>query len=181
MTLEEYTEFVISRAKPGEDIVSEIDNAQAHLLHMAVGLIGEVVELFAYTDRENLIEELGDIEFYFTGLLIGLSIEGDGSTAESRASLKHHSFANESNGMHSVLQCSGEILDLCKKASIYQKPLNTEGLTEEFAKLRYALDYLLMTHDLSVYSIREANKKKLTLRYKQGYSNKAAQERADKQ
>lgn len=50
----------------------------AHALHMAVGIAGEVGELLDAVkkvviynkpiDMENVVEELGDIEFYLTGL-----------------------------------------------------------------------------------------------------------------
>lgn len=56
---------------------------QYHLLHMAIGIAGESVELleaiFNYIDGSpldaaNVLEELGDIEFYMEGLRQGISI-----------------------------------------------------------------------------------------------------------
>lgn len=79
-----YPEMVEMLAKPGSQIVSELMADQAHALHMAVGIAGESGELLdaikKYTmyqkplDRENVVEELGDLEFYMEGLRQGLGI-----------------------------------------------------------------------------------------------------------
>ena len=55
---------------------------QAHLIHMALGIFGEAAELMdaVFTsvgghyelDMENVIEELGDIEFYMEGFRQGI-------------------------------------------------------------------------------------------------------------
>lgn len=64
-----------------------ITGDQAHLIHMAVGIAGEAAELLEPfinnlisnepLDISNIIEELGDIEFYLQGLRQGLQIERD--------------------------------------------------------------------------------------------------------
>lgn len=78
--LPEYEQFVAALAKP---MPTPIEN----LLHMVVGISGEAGELtdaikknWAYNkplDFENLIEELGDLFFYFQGMLnfLGLDLE----------------------------------------------------------------------------------------------------------
>ena len=81
---EAYAKMVEALAKPGEAIVEEMTPFRAHLLHMAIGISGEAGELLdaikkavIYNkpiDRENVIEELGDLEFYMEGLRQGLGI-----------------------------------------------------------------------------------------------------------
>ena len=71
-------EMVAKLAKPGEDILTSMTSEQAHRLHMAVGISGEAGELIdavkkevvygKNADRENIVEELGDLEFYMEGL-----------------------------------------------------------------------------------------------------------------
>ena len=71
-------------AKSGEQIRAELTTEQAHALHMAVGISGESGELLDAVkkgaiyqkpfDRENIIEELGDLEFYMEGLRQGFGI-----------------------------------------------------------------------------------------------------------
>lgn len=79
-----HSEMVTALAKPGKVIADELTGNDAHLLHMAVGISGESGELLDAVkkasiyrkpiDRENVIEELGDLEFYMEGLRQGLDI-----------------------------------------------------------------------------------------------------------
>ena len=80
----DYQEMVAALAKPGEKIAAELTADDAHLIHMAIGISGEAGELLdaikkraVYRkdlDRENVIEELGDLEFYLEGLRQGLGL-----------------------------------------------------------------------------------------------------------
>lgn len=79
-----HPELVAALAKPGADIVATLTAEDAHSLHMAVGIAGEAGELLDAVkkaaiyrkpiDRENVVEELGDLEFYMEGLRQGLAI-----------------------------------------------------------------------------------------------------------
>lgn len=80
----EYWEMVQRLAKPGENILQSMTPGQAHLLHMAIGICGEAGELIDAIkknviygkplDFANVIEELGDIEFYLEGFRQGLGL-----------------------------------------------------------------------------------------------------------
>lgn len=73
-----HVELVAALAKPGQDIVDEMTVEKAAAIHMALGITGEAgeasdaVKKFAMygkpLDRDHLIEELGDLEFYLEGL-----------------------------------------------------------------------------------------------------------------
>lgn len=79
-----HSNLVANLAKPGKDIIESLTPEQAHLLHMAVGVSGEAGELLdaikklaiyqKNIDMENIIEELGDIEFYLEGIRAELNI-----------------------------------------------------------------------------------------------------------
>lgn len=79
-----YQAMVEALCKSGETIVQELTSSDAHILHMAVGVSGEGGELLDAIkkatiyrkplDRENVIEELGDLEFYMEGLRQELDI-----------------------------------------------------------------------------------------------------------
>ena len=79
-----HPELVAALAKPGADIVATLTAGDAHSLHMAVGIAGEAGELLDAVkkaaiyrkpiDRANVVEELGDLEFYMEGLRQGLGI-----------------------------------------------------------------------------------------------------------
>jgi NTP pyrophosphatase (non-canonical NTP hydrolase) len=80
----EYSEFVGSLVKPADDIHQEITPKDMGLIHMIMGICGEAGELLdaikkhviykKELDSENVLEELGDIEFYLEGIRQDLGI-----------------------------------------------------------------------------------------------------------
>lgn len=90
-----YSEFVNNLCKDGRLIAKEMTPENAHLLHMAVGIAGEAGELLDAIKKAviynkpldilNIIEELGDLEFYMQGLRNSLLL--------SRASTIDHNMA----------------------------------------------------------------------------------------
>jgi NTP pyrophosphatase (non-canonical NTP hydrolase) len=79
-----HPELVKALAKPGEEILKSLTAEDAHILHMALAVPGEVGELIDALkkaliyrkplDIENVKEELGDIEFYLEGIRAPLGI-----------------------------------------------------------------------------------------------------------
>lgn len=79
-----FEEMVGNLAKNGEAIIETLTPDKMHQLHMAVGVSGEAGELIdaikkyviydKALDRENVVEEIGDIEFYLEGLRASLGI-----------------------------------------------------------------------------------------------------------
>lgn len=82
--LTEHQRMVSTLVKPGKNIRIELTNSDAHLVHMVMGISGEAGELLDAVkkktiyrkelDRENVVEELGDLEFYMEGLRQELTI-----------------------------------------------------------------------------------------------------------
>ena len=81
---DDHREMVQVLCKPGDLIVESTTPRDAHLSHMALGVAGEAGELVdaikkhtIYSkdlDVENVIEELGDLEFYMEGIRMALGI-----------------------------------------------------------------------------------------------------------
>ena len=79
-----FDEQVLALAKPGKDILATLTPEKCHLWHMATGCAGEAGELLdaikkhvLYNkdlDRANIVEELGDFEFYKIGICQALGI-----------------------------------------------------------------------------------------------------------
>jgi NTP pyrophosphatase (non-canonical NTP hydrolase) len=79
-----HAQLVADLTKPGEAIKSELTPLDCHILHMAIGVSGEAGELLDAIKRaviyrkpialDNVIEELGDLEFYMEGLRAALAI-----------------------------------------------------------------------------------------------------------
>lgn len=80
----EHRKMVRALCKDGATICYELLPGEAHAWHMATGVCGEAGELIdaikkwvVYRkpiDLENVIEELGDLEFYTAGIRQGLGI-----------------------------------------------------------------------------------------------------------
>ena len=68
----EFNAMVNNLAKKGSEIKKSLDAKKCHLLHMAIGIQGEVNEACAalrVCDNHNLHEEIGDLHFYIRGLV----------------------------------------------------------------------------------------------------------------
>lgn len=79
-----YPEFVRSLLKPGEDICAELTPEKADAWHASTGIAGEAGEVVDAVkrwtiynkplDRDNVVEELGDLEFFMEQLRQRLGI-----------------------------------------------------------------------------------------------------------
>ena len=79
---ENHSQMVSALAKDGKAIQDTMTPDKVHLMHMIMGVSGEVGELLDTVkkhivydkplDIENVLEELGDIEFYLEGFRQGL-------------------------------------------------------------------------------------------------------------
>lgn len=76
---------------------------------------------------------------------------------------------------------AGELSDAFKKYIIYNKPLDRVNVIEELGDLEFALEGIRQSIRASREETLLANEEKLMKRYKDGYSDSAAQNRADKQ
>lgn len=83
-TIYTYNAFVAALVKPGEALINTLTPQKADLQHMGIGVAGEAGELLdaikkhtiygKELDRKNVIEELGDLEFYLQGIRNNLGI-----------------------------------------------------------------------------------------------------------
>ena len=128
--MEAHSEMVRALAKPGEEILADLDPGKCHALHMVVGLMGEAAELSIAQTRENEVEELGDIEFYLEGLRqeTGHSYEDALKFSELMADART-----------SVVSAAGDVLDCVKRVVIYNKKLDADQLPKALGLLEYNL------------------------------------------
>ena len=171
----EYSTFVRSRTK-------QFNSFAFDFLHAAVGMVGEARELADAASRAEIKEELGDFEFYFEALcqlpwprdLYQLAVHDvklpcpihftqDGLCAES-----------------------GILLDLAKKVWVYEQDIRLDqrkmqDVEASMYDIRACLNTLYERLEYSYDEARADNMEKLRKRYPDGYSNEAAQARADKE
>jgi len=104
----EHSVLVSDLKKSSKEIINELKPEQADALHMAIGIAGESGELLDAIkkwsiyqkplDLENVIEELGDLEFYMEGLRQTLNLTRVQTLVENIAKLqKRYSKGEYSN------------------------------------------------------------------------------------
>jgi len=95
---DDHAKLVAALAKPGADIVAQLTPEKAHLWHMASCVGSEAGELFDAVKKhviydqpapnmENIIEELGDLEFYMEGIRSKLGITRERTLIANMAKL----------------------------------------------------------------------------------------------
>lgn len=92
-----HSEMVTALVKPGGEILVSLTPDQANLLHITPCVASEAGELFDAVkkhviygkplDRENVVEELGDLEFYLEAIRQALSITREETLAANIAKL----------------------------------------------------------------------------------------------
>lgn len=179
-----HTEMVKALAKDGADIILGFTPESAHFLHMAIGLCSEVGELVdnhvENGGRENKIVKLGDIEFYFEGIVTPLGISEDIEKMASEKSLVVKSTIDRE--LLHLVRHSGNLLDSIKKNAVYVKDLDVAAVTHHLLMVRQSLRCLYCVFCIKRKQAIEANIAKLGERYSNGtYSDEQAQERNDKE
>ncbi len=164
-----YAEFVKSRSKPGNDILQSLASDDCHKLHMLIGIAGELFELLDAATEAEILEELGDIEFFYQGLCNAYN--------RPRVVLGHVlGDASED----SLMLAFEPILTWVKREIIYQKQQSPESLTTLFTAFDYTLACLEFQRGRTREAVQTANIEKLTRRYPKQYTDEAAQVRRDK-
>lgn len=193
-----HPEMVKNLAKPGEDIINQLTPCSAHILHMAVGIAGEAGEILEATfgketmaevNRGNIIEELGDLEFYLEGFRQEMGFDRDRTISKhNKKDFKHHgeNVADAYLAAADLAMCTLKLLDEAKKFSVYVKPANARNMLDDLVEIEICLEHVRQHFDILHSECIDHNIHKLyageNARYKEGkFSNEQAQDRADKQ
>lgn len=153
MISEQYSEFVKTLAKPGEDIIRDATPATMNIVHAAIGLIGEMAGELTPHFLEGLDEKIDALkEDDFQGVegagsKLALNFREESGDTVWYAQLLHDALVSPNQNqafwdipVNGYLQdepftdgallrglfYAGQILDIAKKAAIYAKPLTPE-------------------------------------------------------
>ena len=186
MTDISHPDMVAALVKPGDVIAANMTPAEADLWHAATGVAGETSEILdavmagetgGALDRDNLIEELGDMEFYLEQTRQNLGLAREVTLPD------YDMVGYDLLGIAcSLAVAGGTLLDLAKKVAIYKKAVAPEDFirTLRMAEVSMAAmrEHLGVSREVTL----QGNIDKLSIRYKGlNYSDDAAQARADKQ
>lgn len=152
----------------------------ATALHAAVGIAGEAAELASARTIEEVVEELGDIEFYVEAYYQTVGGRDDGvEVVVERPDPCYDGTLG--TAAHAVAVLAGGLLDLTKKAWVYEKPLDLQAVRYQLMRLEIMMETLRELVSVRRADVLGANQAKLGKRYPDGvYADRDAQQRADK-
>jgi len=163
-----YSEFVRSRFKSGEKIAEEMTPANAALLNHSI------TNMVAESCRLDLVKK-HSIYNQDKGLFIG-HIEThrfkDLKPTPEQCELLHAAIG--------IAGEAGELLDAVRKHVFDGQPLDRENIIEELGDLCFYMEAAFQVLGVDRSYIEAMNQSKLSKRYEGGYTDKAAQDRADK-
>lgn len=184
-----HPQLVAALVKPPLDIMTTLSQFSTDLWHGATGVAGEAGELLemisgGIIDIENLVEELGDLEFYMEQIRQRTSIE---RIPEADHFADSFEFDAAQNGtvllmltVDLVVEAT-KVLDYIKKCAIYNKELDRDNLSTALSAMDAVMAKMRKVAGVQRETVLMENIRKLSKRYASlNYSDKAAQERADK-
>lgn len=168
-----YSDFVKSRFKPGHKIAEEMHAHKAAVLSDAVlDLIAsaeklDVAKKYAIYNKWKSADE--NVPYVPVSDVIQFS---DFTISPEQAELLHAAIG--------IAGEAGELLDAVWHHVCSGEPLDRENVVEELGDLEFYLMAAIQVVGILRPHLQEINVAKLTKRYENGYSDKAAQDRADK-
>jgi len=189
MPTTDYIQMVNLYAKPGVQIVDKLTPLNSHIWHMGTGIAGEAAELLgAYDasmcenqvlDVENVVEELGDIEFFLSGLRVALWITRIQTTGDVDNSYDNYPASVLSIKL--VIEC-GNLLDLVKKKVVYNKEIEQQKFIDVLTRIESIMYCIRIISDISHEEVIAANKRKLNIRHdNSAFTDEKQTDRADKE
>ena len=182
-----HPQLVTALAKPPLAILNSLSLTSIDSWHAATGISGECGELLemlsAEYDHDNLIEELGDIEFYMEQLRQRVQIDRAGHSEEVAFDF---TFSGPTATILreqaiSMAIFGAQVLDLVKKMAIYNNLLDVNPLMDAMFRLDVCMAVIRRVANVEREEVLAANIAKLSKRYADlQYSDGAAQQRADK-
>ena len=184
-----HPQLVAALVKPPIDIIATLSQYSTDLWHGATGVAGEAGELLEMVsggiiDIENLVEELGDLEFYMEQIRQRTGInripEAD-HFADSYENTEDRGTALLVLTVDLVVEAT-KVLDFIKKCAIYNKELDKDSLSTALSAMDAVMAKIRKVAGVQRETVLLENIRKLSKRYESlSYSDKAAQDRADKQ
>jgi NTP pyrophosphatase (non-canonical NTP hydrolase) len=156
------------------------EQKQINLLHAALGLMTESVELIENYDGSkeydsvNVFEELGDITWYLSIIQRELGFQIDDSF------FKKEDTMNELFKEYSTIYCVdliksvNNILDYHKKMAFYNKPMDSNKYRDYANQVAKSLKVIVVLEGFNISDIHERNIAKLKARYGEKFNEEGA-------
>jgi hypothetical protein len=182
-----HPELVQALVKPGTDILKELTASSVDLWHAVTGVMGEATEIMDAVvasvlygtpiDKENIFEEMGDMEFYLQQFRSNRGIHRD----ETLITDSPRSPALLLAEAAVLTVASGNLLDFVKKSVVYNKPIENDVFCELLGAIEVSMANLRVILEIKRCATLDGNISKLSIRYAgMKYTDDDAQFRADK-
>lgn len=166
MKLHEYVPLALRTESP---LIFGTNQKVSRLLHCAMGICTETAELVGHTSTLNLMEEMGDLAWYWAigSDAIGFKVPECFRPLAS-GSLTYSIIQDD------LVMAAGDLLDHLKKAAFYGKPIDEGAVTGKLCKILGSLIELCDDQGFELSDVLEANIRKLTKRYPDRFTAAAA-------
>lgn len=190
--MQDHLEVVRLLLKPSSDILDTMDSGKCNLMHLTFGIVGEIGELMEAMetarrvggiDLPNVKEEMGDLEFYLLGLRDHLCYFDEPSDEVLAKSFPEpFRFQNIEHIINRMMVSACQLMDYVKKSVAYNSGFKLDAALTSIDEIQHCLNALYANlYMITRPSVLAENKEKLMKkRYPNGYSDEAAQARADK-
>ena len=181
--------MVLALMKQPSQLHEESTPKKWALIHASIGIAGEMCELASAEDRLHVLEEAGDALFYCRDLRLHVLEEAGDALFYCRDLRRRLHLPEFSVTVHSrtVADMVSAILDHTKRLTVYNYKMDGDRLSRIMMLLNdieSEVARILRKRGFTREQALEANIEKLltgpNARYKEGYSDLAAQVRADK-
>lgn len=164
MTFAEYIPLAI-RTESVRSSCSE----QNRLLHAAMGVMTESVELMGFTDQSNLAEELGDICWY-------IAIAMDTIEPVDFQPVSNRSFNNLGREVIICNLCeqSSYLLDMTKKNVFYGRQIDKVAFLQTCQLMLELVNSICNISSIQFTDVLAANIRKLRVRYPEKFTDESA-------
>jgi NTP pyrophosphatase (non-canonical NTP hydrolase) len=153
----------------------KFDGFNSRLVHAALGVLTESVELRKHADVINLKEELGDVCWYVAISMDELGLNNaDGIKAIGlEAELATMNPPSEFLMMHAIF-ASSDLVDMAKKHMFYNRTLNHGDFIENLSTIIEAIRLICNAHGILLSDVLESNIRKLRTRYPEKFTDEKA-------
>lgn len=184
-----YSSFVAGLFKPGADIHREVSHSDCALLHAALGIAGELGELTiadCNQDRNDVLEQAGDLFFYCRATRNILELEFSSITTTSLHDIviaAGLSLDKQGTTCEILSACASHVIDDLKRITIYRTAYNKpelKQLNRRLGHLELIVAKILSQYNFTVEQCIQHNIDKLLDRHPKGtFTNAAALAKAD--
>lgn len=151
------------------------DGINTRIVHAAMGLMTEAVELHQFSTMVNLKEELGDICWYAAIAIdsFGLNDESSMASIGLESEVPTVNVSSERRVMV-IIYAASDNVDMVKKHMFYGRPISYGDFIENIKEILDSVRMICNAHGILFSDVLESNIRKLKARYPKKFTSEKA-------